>query len=338
MTPARPLVSCIIPVWNAEPFLHEAIESVVGQTYAEWELVLVDDGSTDASPAIIDRAVASDPDRVHVLRHPGGGRRGVTATRNLGIRNARGSYVAFLDADDIWLPSKLGDQVALLAAHPSAAMVYGRTIFWNRWRDGDGGAVEDGLTDLVVAPDRVVDPPHLVELFLRNETAVCTVNSVMVRREVIDAVGGFDESFPDFYEDFVLWIKVALRWPIYVSGHTWDRYRQHPGNACAMAERDGWYDSARPNPATATYLRWVAFHLAKEGVTDRRIWRALEARLWAYRHPRVHAALTTVTVPARGGVKAAVGAILGARGRDAIRGVRRRQLGADLRGGWAPSD
>lgn len=324
MTAAAPLVSCVIPVWNAEAFLEEAIESVLRQTYACWELLLVDDGSTDSSGSIIRQATARHPDRIRRLQHPGGIRRGVTATRNLGIREARADLIAFLDADDVWLPTKLREQVDLLEAHPRAAMVYGRTVVWHSWERGPGAVRADGLTELRLAPNRVVEPPGLVRLLLEHEDAVC-VNSVLVRREVLEEVGGFDESFPDFYEDFVLWIKIALRWPVYASDRTWDRYRQHPGNACATAEREGWYDAQRPNPATATYLRWVAFHLSKEGVVDRRIWRALERRLRAYRHPVVTSHWARVTRPLRSGTKRSLRRLVGPRLWGVLQQRRRRR-------------
>lgn len=322
MTPARPLVSCIIPVWNAEHFLDEAIDSVLGQTYDDWELFLIDDGSTDSSAVIIEDAAAHHPARVSVLCHPGRARRGVTATRNLGIRHARGPYVAFLDADDVWLPTKLHDQVELLEAHPSAAMVYGRTALWRNWETSDGERVADQVTDLRIVADRVIEPPQLVPLFLRDEAATCTVNSVMIRKDILDEVGGFEESFPDLYEDFVLWIKVAVRWPVFVSGSVWDRYRHHAGNSYLRAEAEGRFDRTRPNPGTGTYLHWVAFHLSNAGVTDRRIWRVLHRRLRPYRHPVVHAAVTPVLGPARRGLTSLARRVIGPRIWERIRGSR----------------
>jgi glycosyltransferase involved in cell wall biosynthesis len=323
MTGTAPLVSCVIPVWNAEAFLREAIESVIGQTHQHWELLLVDDGSTDSSPSIIREAVARDPGRVRCLQHPGGVRRGVTATRNLGIREACGDLVGFLDADDVWLPTKLRDQVELLQAHDRAAMVYGRTTIWHEWDRGPGRTGSDRTTELRVAANRVVEPPGLVRPLIEHDDAIC-VNSVLVRRDVLAAVGGFDKAFPDFYEDFVLWMKIAVTWPVYVSDRTWDRYRQHPGNASATAAREGWFHGDRPNPATATYLRWVAFHLSKEGVVDRRIWRALERRLRAYRHPVLATQWRRVATPVRMAVKRPVRRVVGPGVWDVLRRSRRR--------------
>jgi glycosyltransferase involved in cell wall biosynthesis len=126
----KPLVSGIIIFLNAERFIQEAIESVFAQAYAAWELLLVDDGSTDGSTAIARRYAAQHPGRVRYLEHPGHRNHGISASRNLGIRNAKGAYIALLDADDVWLPYKLERQVAILDSQPEASMVYGSTQYW----------------------------------------------------------------------------------------------------------------------------------------------------------------------------------------------------------------
>src|SRR5271154_2347778 len=105
-----PLVSTIIIFLNAEKFLAEAVESVLAQTYPTWELWLVDDGSTDDSSRIARDYATRHAARIHYLEHPGHENRGKSASRNLGLRHSRGSYVALLDADDVWLPGKLTNQ------------------------------------------------------------------------------------------------------------------------------------------------------------------------------------------------------------------------------------
>src|SRR5918997_1425231 len=117
------LVSTILPFLNAEKFIEEAIESVFAQTYDDWELLLIDDGSTDGSTRIALQYAERHRGRVRYLEHPEHQNRGVSASRNLGISHARGEYVAFLDADDVWLEHKLEQQVAILSSHPEAGMV-----------------------------------------------------------------------------------------------------------------------------------------------------------------------------------------------------------------------
>src|SRR5262245_58400693 len=106
-----PLVSAIIIFLDEERFLAEAIETSIGQDYPDWELWLVDDGSTDRSTAIAREFAARMPDRIRYCEHEGHANRGMSAGRNLGLDHARGGYIGFLDADDVWEPEKLREQV-----------------------------------------------------------------------------------------------------------------------------------------------------------------------------------------------------------------------------------
>ena len=129
-----PLVSCIIIFHNPViSFFKTAIDSIISQTYTNWELFLVDDGSTNQSSEIALRYAASDPNRVTYLEHTGHQNCGMSSSRNLGVNNARGRYIAFLDSDDIWLTNKLEEQVAILEAYPNVNMVFGRTLIWVGW-------------------------------------------------------------------------------------------------------------------------------------------------------------------------------------------------------------
>jgi len=156
---AGPLVSAIIIFLDAERFLGESIESVLAQTYPNIELLLVDDGSTDGSTAIARGYADRLPDRVRFLQHPGGENRGMSASRNLGARNARGELIAFLDSDDVWLPEKTEQQVAIFRQHPGLGMVYGRTQIWHSWAPE---SVKDHFYALGVATNRVHEPPTLL--------------------------------------------------------------------------------------------------------------------------------------------------------------------------------
>src|SRR5260221_13006285 len=107
-----PLVSAIIIFLNEERFLAEAVESVLAQSFVDWELLLVDDGSTDGSAALAG-SFARKHHRIRYLRHPDRANHGMSASRNLGLDHARGQFVGFLDADDVWLPNKLSEQLAV---------------------------------------------------------------------------------------------------------------------------------------------------------------------------------------------------------------------------------
>src|SRR5437763_12027213 len=136
--------------------MRESLDSVLAQTYADWELLLVDDGSTDESSAIALEYVRRLPDRVRYLEHPGRENRGISASRNLGVRHARGEFVAELDADDVWLPEKLERLVPVLESHPQIGMVYGNTLFWHSW-SGEAGDAERAYFPVLETTSGVAD-------------------------------------------------------------------------------------------------------------------------------------------------------------------------------------
>src|SRR5688500_15389988 len=130
----RPRVSVIIIFLDVERYLGEAIDSVLQQTYTDWELLLVDDGSKDGSSALARQYAAQRPSQIRYLDHPGHANLGMSASRNLGIEHARGEYVAFLDADDVYLPERLSKHMRVLDTHPEVAMVQSDLIFWYSWQ------------------------------------------------------------------------------------------------------------------------------------------------------------------------------------------------------------
>jgi glycosyltransferase involved in cell wall biosynthesis len=271
MNERAPLVSVVIIFLDAGRFIREAIESVLEQTYQRWELLLVDDGSSDESTAIAREYAQRMPDQVRYLTHPGRENRGMSASRNLGIRHAAGTLVALLDADDLWLPEKLDRQVAILAAHPEVAMVYGPTQWWYGWTGMPGDEARDFIHDLGVTPDSVVEPPDLLLALLRDEgIAPCTC-SMLIRRDILVEVGAFEESFRGLYEDQALCAKVCLRWPVFAAGECWYRYRQHPDSACAVAERTGTRQGTR-----LVFLDWLARWLGEQGHGHDEVRRAIE--------------------------------------------------------------
>ena len=267
---SEPLVSAIIIFLNAEKFLDEAIESIFAQTYENWELLLVDDGSTDGSSRIALNYAQHYPGKVFYLEHDGHQNRGMSASRNLGIKQARGKYIAFLDADDVWFPQKLEQQVAILNSQPEAAMVYGRTLIWHTWMNDPKNKHRDYMFDLGLQPNTLIKPPRLVLLLLQGKYQTPTTCNAMLRREVFEEIGGFIESFRGMYEDQVFFVKLGLKLPAFVANECWARYRQHPDSCCAIAEKNGESD-----PAWLHLLGWIRDYLIEQGVTDRRIWNAL---------------------------------------------------------------
>ena len=236
MSARRPLVSAIIIFHNAGAFLREAIDSVFAQTRGSWELLLVDDGSDDGSEMMAREVAGAYPDRVRYISHQDRENRGVGAARNLGIAHASGEFIAFLDADDIWLPEKLDEQITLFALHPQVGMVYGRTLIWHSWTGRLEDRDRDHFYDLGVPPESVVQPPRLFLQLVENRAQTPTTCSAMVRADLARAVGGFDESFRSMYEDQEFFARIALQSSVYVSGACWAKYRQHPASVTAAPE------------------------------------------------------------------------------------------------------
>jgi glycosyltransferase involved in cell wall biosynthesis len=276
------MVSAIIIFLNAEKFLSEAIDSVLGQTFHDWELLLVDDGSTDTGSAIARHYSEKYPERIQYLEHPSHTNRGMSASRNLGIKHAKGDYIAFLDADDVWLPNKLQMQLAIMSQHADAVMVYGATELWYGWTGNREDIRRDTKQAIGVEPNTLLHPPELFTMFLARKAITPCPSDVLVRGETVKAVGGFVDSFTGMYEDQVFFAKVTLRAPVFVSGESWSRHRQHPSSACAVWKRTGEYRSVRSN---LTFLEWVRDYLRSQGVTDRTIQKVLKRRMWRYRYP-----------------------------------------------------
>ncbi|MFN0178290.1 MAG: glycosyltransferase [Gemmatimonadales bacterium] len=264
---SAPSVSVIVIFLNAERFMREAIESVVAQHSGDWELLLVDDGSTDGSTALAHEYLERLPGKVRYLEHPEHRNRGMSASRNLGLRHARGRLIAFLDADDVWLPNKLTRQVALLDAHPEAAMVYGATQYWHGWTGRDEDLARDHVPSLGIPGDTLYHPPTLSTLLypLGQGTAPCP-SDIMFRRSLVDEIGGFEEAFGggnQLYEDQAFLAKVYLRAKVFVSSETWDKYRIHPDSCSSEVERLGRY-----RPVRRFFLSWLDRYLTTAGITD----------------------------------------------------------------------
>lgn len=274
------LVSVIVIFLDAERYLDEAIESVLKQTYENWELLLVDDGSTDGSTEIAQRFAAQEPERVRYLIHSGHRNLGKGASRNLGIRHAKGIYLAFLDADDIWLPHKLTEQVAVMDNHEIAGMVYGKTLYWHSWTNDPNDKQLDFIPALGVPLDTPIKPAGLLPLYLRGKASIPCPTDILVRRAIAEEVGGFDESFVgvnNIYEDQAFYVKLCAKTHVVVVDRWWDKYRQHSQASMAVAWRMGTEFQAR-----RFYLEWLEKYLGEQDVQDEIVWLALKKELWLY--------------------------------------------------------
>ena len=186
-----PRVSCLIPVYNGERFLAEALDSVLGQTYTDFELIVVDDGSRDGSPAILDDYRRRDP-RVRVLTKENGG---IVDALNHGLDHARGDYVARMDADDVCLPHRFEVQVAYLDAHPGCVLAGGLA----EMIDEEGGALGTSSGGRHARTRLDVFPPKV---------AVALHPLVTIRRSALAEIGGYRHMFPHA-EDYDLYLRLA---------------------------------------------------------------------------------------------------------------------------------
>ena len=192
-----PRVSVISIFLNAETFLAEAIDSVLGQDCDDFELILVDDGSTDSSTEIAKDYASREAHRIRYVDHPGHLNRGMSAARNLGLGTARGELIAFIDADDRWRPAKLREQIAILDEFANVDAVCGSANYWWSWNGG-----VDQLQKTGHVQDRPLEPPLCaLELYPLGQGVPPCPSDLMLRRSIIDKVGGFEEAFTGAFEE-----------------------------------------------------------------------------------------------------------------------------------------
>jgi glycosyltransferase involved in cell wall biosynthesis len=189
-----PLISVIIPTYNRARLLKETIDSVLKQNFQNFELIVVDDGSTDNTGEIL----SDYKDHIQVLAQKN---KGVSAARNLGISKAKGEFIAFLDSDDLWLPEKLTAQVDFFQSHPDALVCQTEEIWIRngkrvnpkkRHKKYSGMIFEQSLPLCIVSP-----------------------SAVMMRKSLFEKVGLFDEHLPAC-EDYDLWLRISCQYPIYL--------------------------------------------------------------------------------------------------------------------------
>lgn len=222
----RPLVSVIVPAYNAERYIGDAVDSILGQDYPHKEVIVVDDGSTDGTVARLHEY----GDRIRLLHQPNSG---AAAARNRGLAAARGEYLAFLDSDDIWLPGKLTAQVEHLLRHSHVDMVYGQWDTWRAERDGTflapALAAELGPFDPDAPPALVPEGSGWLYHRLLTDFLVWT-SVVMLRRRLADRVGPFDERFVRG-QDFDYWLRASRHTEIHMLDRPMALYRLHRRSA-----------------------------------------------------------------------------------------------------------
>jgi glycosyltransferase involved in cell wall biosynthesis len=207
---STPKVSIVIPAYNAMTYLPDTLASVFKQTFTDFEVLLVDDGSTDSLQTWVAQTV-HDP-RLKLISQIN---QGLSAARNTGITHSQSDYIAFLDADDLWHPTKLEQQVQWLEAHPTIGLIYN----WTALIDSAGNP-----TGRLLGSE--IDGNVLPEILQRN---IIDCPSVLVRRQCFERVGLFDCTLRSV-EDWDMWIRIAAVYPFAVTCEPLVYYRQHPSN------------------------------------------------------------------------------------------------------------
>lgn len=206
-----PLVSVVIPVFNGEKTIQETIESVLNQTLTDLELLVINDGSQDRTLEIVERISDS---RIQIFSYPNAGQ---STSRNRGIELAKGEYISFIDADDLWTPDKLEAQFKALQANPKAGVAYS----WTDWIDESSQLLGKGSHN--------TEQGEVFTKLLLNDF-VANGSNVLIRRDALTDVGGFDPSVTPA-EDWDLWLRLAIRYEFVAVRSPQVLYRISPNSA-----------------------------------------------------------------------------------------------------------
>lgn len=262
-------VSVVVPLYNGGPYIESALKSILAQSYDQFEIVVVDDGSSDDGSAKVTDLSERDPGRIRLIHHPDRGNHGIAASRNLGIRNARGGCVAFLDQDDLWLADKLEKQVEALRRHPDAAFVYSKSSFV----DQEGLEFRVGGVIETHGKGRTGNPQNIFgRLIVEN---IVPSSAVLLRRSCLEEVGFFDEGPRHEYEDWILWSKCAYFHGVVFLPEILSKHRRHEGSYSRYRLESGLHHQAEEHYIISlfTYL------LNCEGIDRRRVKKLLNRRL-----------------------------------------------------------
>lgn len=232
-------VDVIIPAFNAAKYLPKAIESVISQTFSDWQILLVDDGSTDNTAEAVSPFLERLGPKIKYIRQDNGG---LPAARNAAIRASRGEFIALLDADDIWLPCRLEESVKVLLERPQAGLAYGLITNIDP---------EDRIGSTWVGNLKNVEGHIAPQIYMRTVELPCP--TITFRRQCIDEVGGFDESMRAT-EDRDLWLRIALKHEVAFIPKVLAYYRRSPDSM-----------SANPDRMVQAQLHFIAKHYGSEG-------------------------------------------------------------------------
>lgn len=258
-----PLISVIVPFLNPGHWLMEAVESVIHQSYTNWELILIDDGSVKEDSEIAKAYSKKFPNQINYIEHTGHVNKGLTISRNAGIGNAKGELVAFLDADDCWMPEKLRKQINIFRQFPEVQIVCEASVFWYSWKNAN----EQNYLQLIGAEQGVYYPHDLMKILypLGKGQPPCP-SGIMITKEALERVGGFEERFSgiyQLYEDQAFLSKVYAQEIVFISAEANNMYRKRSDSMSSAARNQNLYDKVR-----LFYFSWLEEHFLKSSSPD----------------------------------------------------------------------
>jgi glycosyltransferase involved in cell wall biosynthesis len=255
---SQPEVSVLMPMYNASQYVGEAIESLRSQSFGGWELIIVDDGSTDTSFEIAGRYARREPDRIRLFQHPDRANHGLSRSINMGLSKASGNIVAFLDADDAWMPERLAHDVSIYKKNPSIAAVISNSLYW--WTD----EIRPARVNRFQTPLNCIWPPRTFfeSAWLRRQSSVPCPVGFTVRTNVLRSIGGYDEDY-FLAGDMRMIAEISFHYPVYVADACNTEYRRTSGSLWSQGMSNG-----RDAADRRRFLSWMRALIDRDAADD----------------------------------------------------------------------
>lgn len=287
-------VSVVTCFYNVEQYLQEAIESVLHQSYTNWELLLIDDGSIDNGSCIAKQYASRYPNKIVYFEHKNHVNKGLSASRNLALAKSSGKLITFLDADDVWLPEYLEAQIRIMQ-EKQVSVICEATEYWYSWENPQ---TENHVIYIGTEQDRHYYPAQLMlNLYPLGEGAAPCMCGIILNKELLIRLGGFEDTFRGMYEDQVFLSKLYLHEPIYISSRHNNLYRQRP-DSLVGSSRQPEYHKIRKQ-----YLNWLRGYLLSQQIFYPEVDALLQRALIPYTHPPVNRLSDKIPVSTRSFLK-----------------------------------
>ncbi|MDO6436231.1 glycosyltransferase family A protein [Cyclobacterium sp. 1_MG-2023] len=276
-------VTVITCFFNEEKYLTEAIESVLGQKYSNWELILVDDGSKDGSTTIA-KSFAKKYSKIKYHDHDGHINKGLSASRNLAVDLAKGEIIAFLDGDDVWLPDFLTTSVYTMLIN-SSPLYCEATYYWNNWCHSNSKNI---IIPVGADQDCIHEPPNLIfTLYPLGTGAAPCMCGILVDKKILQKHGGFEENFKGMYEDQIFLSKFYLNEKVYISSSCNNFYRQRQESMVNTSHQQGTYHGHR-----YSFLNWLDEYQKSNPGSPKKLGKIISQAQFSLKHPAFHKQLT----------------------------------------------